>query len=87
MGFYKMIFSRRPKMKNLKLVWFYNDDIQDVKGVGCGYRHFEVKTVGYKWVSLRPHAWRLSNDGRGFKRISRSKWDAIVASKSFREVA
>lgn len=41
-------------MKNLDLVWFYNDDIHDVKGVGCGYRIFEIKTIGWKWVRLRP---------------------------------
>jgi len=72
-------------MKNFNLVWFYNDDIHDVKGVGCGYRIFEIKTIGWKWVKLRPHAWRLTK-GRGYKRISRSKWDTICNSKSFREV-
>ena len=52
-----------------------------IRGVRCGHRYFDILKIGYKWVWLRQSAGKKKN-----KRISRECWEQIVALKDFKIV-
>jgi len=60
------------------LVRFYHED--EIRGVPSGTRIFEVGTVGWKWVKVKPMhepQWH---------RIKRKTWDKICEGRQYKVI-
>ena len=56
--------------------------------IPCGFQTVEVRSIGYKFVWVRPyyHGSKYGGKPKQFKKLKRSVWNQMSKSKYFKEI-
>ena len=56
--------------------------------IPCGFTWIEVRSIGYKYVYVRPFYYgnKYGSKPKKFKKIKRSIWDRIASNSHFKEI-